>query len=51
MQGALASVDGVNGVEVDYDTKTAVVMCSEGCDESDLLGALKDAGYGGEVVR
>ena len=47
MQDALASVDGVDSVEVDYDNKTAMVTCSTGCDPNDLVAALEGAGYGG----
>ena len=45
VQGALASVDGVDSVEVDYAGKTATVTCSSGCSEEEIVAALKGAGF------
>jgi len=49
VQAALASVDGVENVEVDYDAKTAKVTCTTGCDEAELVAALEKKGYGGRA--
>lgn len=47
MQGALAALNGVEGVEVDFELKLAKV---EGTAEvSDMLGALETAGFGGSI--
>ena len=42
---ALESVDGVNGVDVSLENKSAVVTLSKSVDDSVLTTAVKDAGY------
>jgi copper chaperone CopZ len=49
VRSALESVDGVETVEVDFQSKTATVTCSSGCDEAKLISALEEANFGGEV--
>lgn len=49
MQAALASVQGVEKVTVDYAGKTATVSCKTGCDAPALIAALQKKGYGGSV--
>ena len=49
MQGALASVDGVESVEVDFATKQATVMGN--ADSAAMLEALQKAGFDGSVKK
>jgi len=46
VQAALESVPGVEQAEVDYDTRTATVHCSVGCDRGALVAALQKQGFG-----
>ena len=46
VQAALESVPGVEQAEVDYDTRTATVHCSGGCDRAALVAALQKQGFG-----
>ena len=46
MQSALASVDGVETVTIDFDAKTAVIRCPDGdCDTEALVAAVEEAGF------
>jgi len=49
VRSALASVEGVAAVEVDFGRETATVVCSESCDPRELVAALERAGFGGTV--
>ena len=49
VRSALESVEGVETAEVDFESKTATVTCSKGCDEAKLVAALEEAGFGGKV--
>jgi copper chaperone CopZ len=49
VRSALASVEGVEGVEVDFGSKRATVACTAECDPKALVAALEQAGFGGEV--
>ncbi len=49
MQAALSSVEGVEGVEVDYQAKTATVKTNGHADTAAMVDALKAAGYGATV--
>ena len=51
MQAALETVEGVETVEIDYDTKTATVICAFDCDPEALVTALEAGGYGGTVAK
>lgn len=46
MQAALAKVDGVESVSVDYRAKLAKVKLSKAVAVDDLKSALQGAGYG-----
>ena len=46
MQAALESVDGVEGVEVDFDASQAKVMTNGSADPAAMVKALEDAGFG-----
>jgi copper chaperone CopZ len=45
VQSALESVPGVTSASVDYDAKTATVVCEGHCDMDAMVAALEDAGY------
>ncbi len=45
VKSALESVNGISGVKVDLDSKTAVVKCLQEVNNSDIESAVKDAGY------
>jgi copper chaperone CopZ len=47
VQGALAALNGVEEVEVDYGLK--LVKVSGTAEVSEMLGALESAGFGGSV--
>lgn len=49
MQAALSSVPGVESAQVDFEHKSATVVCSAGCDEKALVSALAKQGFGGAV--
>lgn len=51
MRSALASVPGVDSVEVDFAAKTATVSCSAECDTQRMLAALEDSGFGGTLRK
>ncbi|MCB9908965.1 MAG: cation transporter [Planctomycetes bacterium] len=46
MQAALAKVEGVDGVTVDYAKKTAAVHVTKDVNVGELAKALEGAGYG-----
>lgn len=50
VQGALASVDGVESVEIDFANKIATVTCSAGCSEQELVDALKGTRFEATVM-
>ena len=50
MQSALKAIDGVDGVTVDFATKTATITGS-GLDEAALVGAFKDHKKFGASVK
>jgi copper chaperone CopZ len=41
VQDALATVEGVEGVEIDFGAKCAIVTCSSDADTAALVGALE----------
>ena len=47
VRAALESVPGVEGAEVDYDTRIATVRCASSCDRAALVAALQKQGFGG----
>lgn len=47
VQAALQSVEGVRSATIDYDAKTATVMCSSTCKPETLVAALQKQGFGG----
>jgi copper chaperone CopZ len=49
VQAALSSVEGVEGVDVDYTAKTATVKTNGHADTEAMVSALKAAGYGATV--
>ena len=50
MQSALASVDGVETVTIDFDAKTAVIQCPDGgCDTEALVAAIEGVGFKASV--
>jgi copper chaperone CopZ len=49
VQAALSSVPGVESAQVDFEHKTAVVVCSKGCDSKALVAALEKQGFGGTL--
>lgn len=49
VQSALESVDGVEGVEVNYANKTATVTATAGADTAAMCKALEEAGFGGTL--
>ena len=52
MRSALASVDGVENVEIDFAAKTAKVTCESGCSTEELIGALEETNrFGGSVKQ
>lgn len=46
VQAALASVEGVESAEVDYDTRTATVRARAGLDPELLTAAVRKQGFG-----
>lgn len=46
---ALEELNGVNSVNVDLDSKTAVIEASSEVSDADIKAAIEDAGY--EVVN
>jgi len=51
VRDALAALPGVRHVEVEFDTKQAVVTMSDGPTSQELIAALEEAGYGGSVAN
>ena len=49
MQAALESVEGVEGVVVDFDAGQVQVMTDGSADPAAMVKALEDAGFGGSV--
>jgi hypothetical protein len=49
VQAALESVDGVDGVEIDYPAKTATITIEGQVDMDEVMSALDNAGYGASV--
>ena len=45
IQRALGGIDGVTSVEASLDTKTVMVFGDRDLDESEILAAVKGAGY------
>jgi hypothetical protein len=39
----------VESAKVDFEGKTATVVCSQGCDKDALVSALQKQGFGGKV--
>lgn len=50
VQAALQSVEGVRSATVDYDTKTATVVCASTCTPETLVAALQRQGFGGRPL-
>lgn len=50
VQAALQSVEGVRSATVDYDTKTATVVCTSDCKPETLVAALQKQGFGGRPL-
>jgi len=50
VQAALQSVEGVRSATVDYDTKTATVVCASTCKPETLVAALQKQGFGGRPL-
>ena len=53
MTRAISSVEGVQKVDVSFEKKEAMVTtatCSDKLD-ADIAAALKEAGYGGDIVN
>ena len=50
VQAALQSVEGVRSASVDYDAKTATVLCSSACKPETLVAALQKQGFGGRPL-
>ena len=50
VQAALESVEGVRSATIDYDTKTATVLCSGACTSETLVAALQKQGFGGRPL-
>ena len=51
MRSALASVDGVEDVKVNFKAKTVSVSCQDGSSTEAMVEALDKAGFGARVVR
>ena len=49
MQGALAGVEGVESVEIDFANKIATVMGN--ADTAAMMEALQESGFGGSVQK
>jgi copper chaperone CopZ len=49
VQAALSSVAGVDSASVDFESKSATVVCSGACDRAALIAALEKQGFGGTV--
>ena len=49
VEGALEKVAGVEGVDVDFETKTVKVTCGKDTNPEALVAALEGAGFGGSV--
>ncbi|MDP6410283.1 MAG: heavy metal-associated domain-containing protein [Planctomycetota bacterium] len=49
MQSALASVEGVEGVEIDYGASCAIVTCSSAPNTAALIGALEGTKFTASV--
>lgn len=47
VQAALAGVEGVEDVQVDYEHATVTVTCQPDCDVDALVAALEASGFGG----
>jgi len=50
VQAALQSVEGVRAVSVDYDARTATVVCATTCKPETLVAALQKQGFGGRPL-
>ena len=50
MRSALASVDGVEDVKVNFKAKTVSVSSEAGSSTEDMIAALDKAGFGATVV-
>jgi copper chaperone CopZ len=48
---ALLPVQGVRGVQVDAETKQARVSADSRCTDGALLFALRQAGFGGQIIQ
>jgi copper chaperone CopZ len=48
---ALMPVQGVRGVQVDAETKQARVTADASCTDGALLSALRQAGFGGQIIQ
>ena len=51
VQAALDSVDGVENTKINFADKTATVTCNPGTDETAMLAALEESGFGGAVKK
>lgn len=51
MRSALASVDGVEDVKVNFKAKTVSVSCEDDSSTEAMIAALDKAGFGATVVK
>lgn len=51
MRSALASVDGVKDVKLNYEAKTVTVSYGNDSAPEDMIAALDKAGFGATVVN